>query len=49
MSIDRDLLEEYKAELKDRYTAVEICELLQLTEDDLLEAFEDKVIELKFR
>lgn len=49
MSMDRELLEEFKAELKDRYTAVEICELLDLTEDDLLEMFEEKVVELKFR
>lgn len=47
--IDREILEEFKAELKDRYTAVEICEILNLTEDDLLEMFEDKVAELKFR
>lgn len=49
MSIDRDLLEEVKAELRDRYTAVELCELLNLTEDDILEQFEDRVIEFKFR
>ena len=44
--IDRDLLEEFKQRLKDRYTATELCELLELTEDDLLDAFEEKVLEL---
>jgi hypothetical protein len=44
--IDREMLEEYKAHLKDKYTAVEICELLELSEDDLLEMFEEKVIQL---
>lgn len=47
MSMDREILEEFKAHLKDKYTAVELCELLNLTEDDLLEMFEDKVMELK--
>ena len=47
MSMDREILEEFKLHLKDRYTAVELCELLELTEDDLLEMFEEKVIELK--
>jgi len=47
--IDREMLEEYKAELRDRFTAVELCEMLELTEDDILEMFEDKVIEYKFR
>lgn len=47
--IDREMLEQYKAELRDRFTAVELCEMLELTEDDILEMFEDKVIEYKFR
>jgi hypothetical protein len=47
--IDREMIEEYKAELRDRFTAVELCEMLELTEDDILEMFEDKVIEYKFR
>ena len=49
MSMDRELLEEYKNQLRDRYTAVELCELLELTEDDILEMFEDKIVELKWR
>lgn len=47
--MDREALEEYKAELKDKYTAVELCEMLNLTEDDILEMFEDKVVEHRFR
>ncbi len=47
--IDREMLEQYKAELRDRYTAVELCEMLELTEDDILEMFEDRVVEFKFR
>lgn len=43
--LDREKLEQLKARLKDRYTAVELCELLGLTEDDLLEMFEDAVME----
>lgn len=47
--IDREMLEQYKAELRDRFTAVELCEMLELTEDDILEMFEDRVVEFKFR
>ena len=47
--IDREMLVQYKAELRDRYTAVELCEMLELTEDDILEMFEDRVVEFKFR
>ncbi len=45
--IDREKLEEAKARLKDKYTPAELCELLGLSEDDILEQFEDKVMELK--
>jgi hypothetical protein len=44
--LDRERLEELKARLKDKYTAVELCELLGLTEDDLLEQFEEQVMEV---
>lgn len=47
--LDREALEEFKDELRDKYTAVELCEMLGLTEDDILEMFEDKVIEYRFR
>lgn len=46
MSIDRESLEQFKARLIDRYTAVELCEMLEITEEELLDAFEDKVMEL---
>ncbi len=45
--MDRDILEEFKLRLKDRHTAAELCELLNLTEDDILDAFEEQVMELK--
>jgi hypothetical protein len=44
--LDRELLQDRKAHLADRFTAVELCELLNLTEWDLLEAFEERVMEL---
>lgn len=49
MSINRELLEEFKLELADKYTAEELCELLELDVWDLLEEFEDKIMNLKFR
>lgn len=47
--LDREALEEFKAHLKDKYTPDELVILLEITEDDILEMFEDKVIEYKFR
>lgn len=51
MSIDLDVLAEFKAELADRYTAEELAEFLGLDVWDLLEAdtLQEKIIELKFR
>lgn len=54
MSIDYDILEEFSASLKDRYTAIELCELfieaLELTEDDILDIMGDeRIMSLKFR
>lgn len=51
MSIDPDLLAEFKAELADRYTAEELSELLNLDVWDLLEAdtLQEKIIEHKYR
>lgn len=54
MSIDTDLLEEFKAELCDRYTPIELAELLidhfDLSEWDVLDIFgDDRISELKFR
>lgn len=46
MSINNELFEEFRKHLADKYTAVELCELLNLSEWDLLEAFIDKVLEL---
>lgn len=54
MSIDYEILEQYSAELRDRYTPIELCELfieaLGLTEDDILDIFGDEnIMALKFR
>lgn len=49
MSVDRELLEEFKAQLLDRYTAEELVEVLQITAEDILEMFEDKVTEFRWR
>lgn len=54
MSIDTDLLEEFKKELVDRYTPIELAELFierfDLSEWDILDIFgDDRVTELKFR
>lgn len=47
MSIDRELLEEWKDRLADRYTATELVELLDLDVRAILEAFEDEVMDLR--
>jgi hypothetical protein len=49
LSVDRELLEEYKLQLLDRYTAEELVELLHITAEDILEMFEDKVTEFRWR
>lgn len=54
MSVNEDLLEEFREELKDRYTSIELCELFiehfELTEEDILSIFGDEmVMELKWR
>jgi hypothetical protein len=49
MSVDREVLEEFKQSLSDKYTAEELCELLQLDVWDIIEAFEDKIIEYHWR
>ncbi len=54
MSIDNDILEEFKASLVDKYTPIELAELFidafGLSEYDILDLFGDeRVTELKFR
>lgn len=44
--IDRDTLEEFKAHLADKFTASELAEILELDVWQIIEAFEDKVLEL---
>lgn len=46
MSVDREIFEEFKKRLADRYTGPELCELLELTEWDVIEQFEEKILEL---
>lgn len=43
--IDNDRVEVWLALLADKYSAVEIVELLELTEWDVIEAFRDKILE----
>lgn len=43
--IDLDLLDEYKARVADRYTATELVDLLDLDVWQIIEAFEDTLIE----
>jgi hypothetical protein len=40
--IDRELQEEYRKRLIDRYTAAELVEILNLTPEDILDAFEEE-------
>lgn len=49
MSIDYELLDEYKNSLADKYTAEELCELLELTVWDIIEAFPEAILELQRR
>lgn len=53
MSMDREILEQYKSELADRYNATELIELMEdcdlISVWDILEQFEEKIVELKFR
>lgn len=49
MSMDREILEAYKSALADRYAAEELCELLELDVWDIIEMFEDKIVELHWR
>lgn len=43
--IDLDLLDAYKARVADRYTAAELVDLLDLDVWEVIEAFDDKLIE----
>jgi len=54
MSIDLEILEEFRLSLIDRYTPIELCELfieaLDLSEDDILDIMGDeRIMSLKFR
>lgn len=49
MSIDYEVLDEFKNDLASKYTAEELCELLGLDVWDLIEAFEEKIMELHWR
>jgi len=46
MAIDTELLEEFKNHLADKFTAEELCELLHLDVWDIIEAFQEKIMEL---
>lgn len=48
MSIDSEILEEFREGLKDRYSPIELCELFiehfHLSEEDILSIFGDEMI-----
>lgn len=46
MSVDTEIFEEFRQRLLDKYEAVELVELLGITAEELLDAFEEKVLEL---
>lgn len=43
--LDDERVEDWLARLADKYTAIELCELLELTEWDIIEMFRDKILE----
>lgn len=49
MSIDEEVLEEFKAALADKYEAAELVELLNLSVWDIIEMFPEKIMELHWR
>ena len=46
MTLDTELFEEFKLELADRFTAEELCEILGLDVWDIIEAFQEKILEI---
>lgn len=42
MSQDLELIEQFRLRLVDRYTATELVDLLDITIEEILEAFEEK-------
>lgn len=46
MSVDFEILESFRQRLLDRYDVLELVELLGITAEELLDAFQDKVLEL---
>lgn len=49
MSIDEEVLDQYKLSLADKYTASELVELLDLSVWDVIEAFHEKIMDLYAR
>lgn len=45
MTTDIDLVDEYLARIRDKYTAYELVEELDLEVDDIIEAFYDLLLE----
>lgn len=48
MSTNDDIFEEFKARLADKYTASELVEILRLDVWDVIEAFNDRILDWKF-
>lgn len=45
--IDNELLENFLNKIADKYTAEEVCEILELDVWDILENFREKIMEKK--
>lgn len=45
--LDQDLVDEYKRQVADRYTAAELVDLLDLDVWEIIEAFEQNVLHMK--
>ena len=45
--VDLEMVEEFKARIADRYTAAELCELLEIPVEDIIETYIELLIERK--
>ncbi len=45
MSLDRDRVDDLLKRIAEKYTAMEIVEILELTEEDILEVYMEEVLE----
>lgn len=45
MSLDTELIEEFKNRLADRYTAVELVELMEISVEDIIEKYIEYILQ----